>query len=161
MLEKEILENLLEKCFRYLSYRPRSEREMIRYLATKAKKNKKIDEKIINAVIFSLKQQKLINDDKFVAWWVETRSYFRPKGTYALRAELLAKGISKDTIDKYFEEEKIDEPELAKKVLLKKERILGGLNSEERFKKSISLLLRRGFPYSIAKKAFEEFNKTG
>jgi SOS response regulatory protein OraA/RecX len=48
---------------------------------------------------------------------------------------------------------------LAKKVLLKKERILNGLNSEERFKKSINLILRRGFSYGVAKNAFEEFNK--
>ena len=159
MDEKEILENLLEKCYRYLSYRPRSEREMTNYMLKKSARNKNIDEKIIAAAIERLKEQDLVNDDSFVAWWVDSRSAFRPKGPFALRGELLAKGISKDTIDRYFEDNKMDEADLAKKVLLKKERQLSSLEREEKFKKSMSLLLRRGFSYHVSKKAFEDFIK--
>lgn len=160
MNEKEILENLLEKCYRFISLRPRSEKEMIRYIEKKAGKNKKITEKITNDVVDRLKDQDYINDLKFVEWWVDSRSYFRPKGQFALKAELLAKGVSKETIYIYFEDNNINELDLAKKVLVGKRRVLGDLGSMEKYKKAISLLQRRGFSYSTSKKAIEDFIKT-
>jgi regulatory protein len=143
---------LLQKCYRFLSLRNRSEKEMRDYLD---KKTQKIT--IIDNIIDRLKEEGLIDDKKFIAWWVEQRSYFKPKGPFVLKQELLQKGINRDLIDQYFEENKIDELALAKQVLQKKQKTLTKFKKEEKFKKAIELLLRRGFSYDLAKKAFIRF----
>lgn len=160
--EKEILEDLLDRCYRLLSYRPRTEREIKDYLYRKFRKRKleKMDKdaflRLLKEVVERLKNEKLINDKEFIKWWVEQRSSFKPRGKFVLKRELFEKGVSGELIDRYFEENKLDEYTLAKKVLQKKKGQIENLSSKKRFKKGMGYLLRRGFPYSVAKKTFED-----
>lgn len=155
---KELLELLLQKCYRFLAVRQRTEQEIIDYLHKKMVKFKiKRPEKFVEIIIKRLKKENLVNDKKFIEWWVEQRSYFKPKGIFVLKQELLKKGVSKDLIDNFFEERSLDELELAKEALRKKEKVLKHLNREEKFKKAINFLLGRGFSYEVSKKAFEFF----
>lgn len=152
MEEKELIKILLDKCYRYLGVRLRSEHEIRLYL-----QKRKQPENIIEKIIDILKQKRFVNDREFVTWWVEQRSFHKQKGNMLLKNELLQKGISNDIITSVLEEEPIDELELAKKALSSKEKVLSRLNHEERYKKAILFLQRRGFSYSVSKKAFEEW----
>lgn len=161
MEEKELIELLLQKCYRFLSLRNRTEKEMRDYLQKKTQKNYVHVETghcpvstIINDVINRLKEEGLVDNKKFISWWVEQRSYFKPKGLFVLKKELLQKGINHDLIDQYFEENKIDELKLAKRALQKKAKVLKELKKEERYQKAISFLVRRGFSFETANKIF-------
>jgi len=164
MEEKELLENLRQKCYRFLSVRERSEKEIWEYLQRKIKRFKLDNQnKLINLLIQQLKEEGLIDDKKFIAWWVEQRGYFKPKGFFALKQELIQKGVNRDLIDQFFEENKINELELAKIALQKKSKTLKDLKKEELYKKAIGFLLRRGFSFELARKAFYsvfKFSKT-
>jgi len=152
---KELREKLLQKCYRYLSARNRSEKEMRDYLKKKIQRFKLDNpEELIEKIIQELKEKNLIDDKKFINWWVEQRSYFKPKGLFVLKQELLQKGINRDLINQVLEENKIDELELAKTALRKKARVLKGLKKEERYQKAISFLMRRGFSFETANKVF-------
>lgn len=147
---------LLEASFRYLKFRPRSEAEMMRYLQKKCEDWKAGEEKnkILNAVFDELKKRGLISDRLFVEWWVNERNLGKPRSVFLLKLELKNKGVSEDIIEEYFSEHIQDDLETAKKALIKKGRKI--LFSE---KKSIEFLLRRGYSYKIAFRAFEELNK--
>lgn len=155
MDKKQLLETLLQKCYRFLSLRNRTEKEMRDYLGKKIQRFKLNNpQELIEKAIQQLKEQDLIDDKKFIEWWVEQRSYFKPKGPFVLKQELLEKGVAHDLIRQYFEENKIDELALAKQVLQKKQKTLVNLEKEEKFKKASEFLMRRGFSYELAKKTF-------
>ncbi len=73
----------------YLSFRPRSEREITDYF-----RRKKVDPELASAVVARLKRINLINDEDFARFWVENRQNFRARGVRALRSELRTKGLS-------------------------------------------------------------------
>lgn len=155
----EIEEILFNRAAHYIRLRERSEKEMDAYLQKKIKiyylSEKEINE-LVQKIISRLKELDLLNDKRFIEWWVGQRSYFKPRGSYLLRQELQQKGADRDEISFYFEDNKIDELLLAKEALAKKMRSLETLSLKESEKKALSFLMRRGFSFSIAKKAFEE-----
>jgi len=156
MGDKELFEKLLQKCYRFISLRNRTEKEIKDYLSKKAQRYKiQNPNELIDKVVQQLKEEGLIDDKKFIEWWVEQRSYFKPKGTFILKQELLQKGINRDLIDQYFEENKIDELSLAKIALQKKVKVLKELKKEERYQKAISFLVRRGFSFETANKVVQ------
>lgn len=136
-MAEDRLQKLLDKIYRFLAIRPRSEKELFNYL----KKKKALPaetEKIFNL----LKQQNLLNDSAFAEWWIDQRATFRPKGKIALKAELKQKGISEEIINLALAE--IDEFALAKKALEKK------TNLDKQ--KLINFLSYRGFSWGTIKK---------
>lgn len=162
MTTAELIEVLYQKSIRFIARRPRSEKEMREYLAKKTNRYHLADlglsdDIIIEAIGNLLKEKNLINDEEFISWWVEQRSYFRPKGERALRAELYKKGIDRALIDEYFEENLIDEISLAIEVLKKKSRAILANPTDTQYKKAITLLIARGFSFETAKKAFEQW----
>lgn len=162
-LNNEDLFNLIvQKCYRFLSIRNRTEKEIEDYLNKKVQRYKISNQKeLIRKIIQRLKEENFINDEKFIEWWVEQRSYFKPKGIFVLRRELLNKGIVKELIDDFFEKNGTDEFKLAKNAILKKEKFFKKIDEKERYKKTIDFLIRRGFSYTLAKKAFAECFKKG
>ncbi len=152
MEENELIRLLLDKCFRYLAVRPRSEHEMRLYL-----QKRKQSETIIEKTMVILKEKGFVNDGEFVTWWVEQRSFHKQKGNILLKNELLQKGVNKDIIAQVLEDKPIDEVELAKNALVSKGKMLSHFRDGEQYKKAISFLQRRGFSYTVSKKAFEEW----
>ena len=165
------VEKLVDKALRFLSFRPRSEKEVRDYLWKKARR-KKVgllsfqsptlgnSGSLIDEVIVRLKDLGYVDDKAFVSWWLEQRIRFRPRGKMLLRSELFAKGIDRDLIEeelsKYSTE---DELSWAKRVLEKrvsrwdnksdfKSKRKVGLGREER-KKLSSHLARRGFTWEV------------
>lgn len=88
---------------RYLSFRPRSTREIRDHLKRKLEKGEYVEpDKILGEVIKKLTKLGLIDDEEFAKWWVGQRQKFKPRGERLLRAELHAKGIDREIIDGRF-----------------------------------------------------------
>lgn len=150
---KDSRDKLYNKALKFLSYRPRSEKEMRDYLEKKGG-----DTKIVEEITGKLKKQNLVDDHAFTTWWIEQRSRFRPKGRYLLWLELLKKGIKKEIIeDSLFSEKK--ELALAKKAARKKVKSYKNLEPLEFRRKMTAFLARRGFNWEVIKKVLEEILK--
>ena len=133
-------QELLDKVFRFLSYRPRSAKEIQDYLKKKTPSEKKSLE-----IIKRLKEMKLFNDQEFCQWWIEQRNTFRPRGKRALWYELRQKGID-EKLAKPMIEEMVNELDLAKKVLKKK----NGTRTQ-----LTGFLARRGFSWQTIKEVLK------
>jgi len=142
---------LVFRCVEFIKIRPRTEKEIHIYLY-----RKKAPQQTIEEVISILKDKNLIDDVSFVPWLVDQRTYFKKKGIRAIQAELTQKGVSRDIINDFFSTYKSDEAPLAVEALSKIHKKLEVEMPKKRFEKAISHLLRRGFSYAVAKKAFEQ-----
>lgn len=168
LIFKNEFQKLLDKVLRLISHRPRSEKEVRDYLKKKIWKlefgnwkfhKSKVDvkKKLIDEVMRALKKQKLIDDKAFVAWWVEQRSTFRPRGKFGLTMELRQKGIDKTIIKKAID--KVDELSLATKLAQKKLKAYKNLTREEFYQKMTAFLSRRGFSWETIKTVIDEISK--
>ena len=161
METKELVDRLFDRCYRLIARRPRSRKEVEDYIKRKAFRLKRVFkvEEIISLTIKRLEEQGLVNDTEFVSWWVEQRTYFRPKGIRALKQELLKKGMSKQVIDNYLDDNPVDEKKMAIQVLSKRWPRFQTLPLDQRAQKAQRFLLSRGFSYETAKKTFALLEK--
>ncbi len=148
----------LNRCYFYLKHRPRTEKEIYFYLFKKSKKYK-ISQKDIQNIILELKKRLYIDDSKFIDWFVSKRLSNKPKAVFIIKSELKRLGIKDELIREYFDENTIDEFELAVKTLERIKRRFINLEPVKKREKQISYLSSRGFKYDDIKKAVEEFNK--
>lgn len=135
-------DRLFAKAFKLLSYRPRTVQE-IKLRLKKISDSSKLIKKVIDRLI----KENLLNDQEFTSWWIDQRTRFKPKGNFALKAELFQKGVNRDIISSNLltpSQEKI----LAKKVLTSKH-----LLSKP---KAIQRLKYRGFSSSVIYKIIDE-----
>lgn len=155
-------QKLWEKALKFLSFRPRSEKEIRHYLV-----KKKVDEEEIRWVMDKLKEQGYINDEEFARWWIEQRQTFRPKGWRVLKQELRQKGVSQAIIEgignpfagQAGQESGISELEMARRLAQKKYARFQNLPREKLFQKMGQSLLRRGFTWETVKKTIDEILK--
>ena len=75
--------NLLDSALKILSLRPHSKQEVIKFLRKKTK-----DDTLINQIIEKLEKAKLINDEEFGKWLIESRSRSKPRGVRLLKQEI-------------------------------------------------------------------------
>lgn len=143
---------VFNRVLRFLSFRPRSEKEVLDYLRKKG-----VGEETQKMVIDKLKKLEFLNDERFASWLLEKRSCDQPRGKNQLKIELLRKGIDKETADDILtqrtEEEELS---LAKKLITKKLFRLANLPPEEKRKKLYSFLVGRGFEWEIVKEAVDK-----
>lgn len=156
---------LLDRAINFLSYRPRSEKEVKDYLIktiSKLENLKWSDAKesfLPDLTIQKLKNYSYINDNEFAKWWVESRSRTKPKGRRHIEAELKRKGIAQDIIEKVLPNNVTTDIDLALKVLEKKRPKLLKLQLREAQKKAYYYLGSRGFDFETIKEAFAIFQK--
>ncbi|OGK63103.1 hypothetical protein A2334_00085 [Candidatus Roizmanbacteria bacterium RIFOXYB2_FULL_38_10] len=153
-MNQQQISKALSLAYFYLKFRPRTEQEIVRYLEKKSIRFH-FSEVVIKTTIETLKEQGFINDKKFVELYVENRILLKPKGIFLLRYELAKLGIAKDLIEEYFSTSQTEDLTLAEDVLRRRINTYAALDSKTRFKKAVSFLLRRGFSYDIAKKAYQ------
>ena len=146
-------EKLFQKAIKFISIRPRSQKEILSYLQKKSSK-----QKLQDLALKELKRLGLIDDQAFVDWWLEQRATFRPKGKRALKMELRVKGIESELIELNLAE-KVDEEDLAARSAHKKLTVLKNLPWEIQREKLISFLSRRGFNWSVIKKILDEIRQ--
>jgi regulatory protein len=148
LLERDSFRKAYNRALHFLSYRPRSEAEMRRYL-----QGKKIPPAIEVEVMERLTSTGLLDDQAFASYWVENRESFNPRGRHALRYELRQKGLSEETITLALED--IDEEDSAYRALINRAGRIPPLDRGSFRKKLGSFLRRRGFSYEAINAALE------
>lgn len=149
----ELFEKYYTYALKFLSYRPRSEKELVDAL-TKKKSPPEISEKIIQL----LKEQRFLNDDEFTKWWIEQRTSFKPRSKRVLSLELKQKGIAQELITKYLvetQETAVNDLEQALRVVQKSMKRYRSLEKEELYQKLGGSLARKGFSWDVIKRAIE------
>jgi len=134
------IDQAYRSALRYLSYRPRTQQEIRRYL-----QGKDISEEIVGFVLERLVDQKYLNDLEFSHAWVEHRTLHNPKGRRALHYELQQKGLAKTDIDQALND--LDEESLAWQAVMNRLPQWQGLDEWTLRKKLTGYLGRRGFDY--------------
>lgn len=142
---------LLLSAQRFLSFRPRSEKEIRDHLKRKLEKSDFTEpEKILDSVIIKLQKYGLVNDEEFATWWVQQRQKFRPRGERILRSELHAKGIDRNIIDEQLRAYDSPAGEIAK-VAQKKLASFSKLPPLQFRRKMGEYLARRGYDWDEIK----------
>ena len=167
-IEKLIKENEAGKLFdaslRFLSYRPRSEKEVKDFLAKKTARVENIkfteasQSPVISQIITRLKQQSFLDDEEFAEWWVKARTSSQPKGPYLIKRELTGKGIDKEIIEKAISKIK-NQTELGRNVIEKKIKTWEKLTNLEFKNKIYQHLARRGFDSAAIKEVIAQIVK--
>lgn len=152
--ENEFLK-VYDRVLKFLSFRPRSEKELEDYFHRQA-----VGEKTKKMVLAKLKHLGFINDKEFARWWVEQRTVFRPKGKRAIEMELRQKGVPQEIItNNQLLISNSDERELAKRAVSKKLKVWENYPQEIIRKKLSAYLLRRGFSWETIEKVIDEMEK--
>jgi regulatory protein len=144
LLDDNTLQQAMDTSLNFLSYRPRSEREVRSNL-----QRKKIPEALIERVMERLKRSGLVDDSAFARFWTENRASFSPRGERAIKAELRQKGVETDVIQTAVGSAELDEESNAYTVALKKARSLRGLDQRAFWQRLSGHLARRGFGYDV------------
>jgi len=144
------VEEAYNRALDYMSYRPRSQAEIVTYLQRHDTPDTQAEE-----VIERLKAAGLVNDEAFAQFWVENREQFRPRGPRALRYELQRKGIGREAIDQALEG--VDPLAGAYQAAARKAQQLSHLDQPEFFRKLVDYLARRGFDYDVAKEVTNRY----
>lgn len=145
---------------KFLSYRPRSEKEVRDNLVKKSfGRGSGPSEATIELIIKKLREQKFLNDREFAKWWVEQRTLVKPMGKRLIKLELNRKGIDKELIDEVFdgiEDIVHNELEMVRKLVQRKISKYRGLDRQKIYQKLGGFLSRRGFDYDTIKKTIDE-----
>jgi len=154
MDESVIFDRYFNLSLRFISYRPRSKKEVFNYLKEKSKKAPHLDEKVIAKIMQRLVDLKFIDDLEFAKFWIRSRK----KGFKILKFELIQKGISKEIIEKAVSEFdlKAKEDDLIEKLIEKKKKSLSKYPKQKAYEKLFSFLLRKGFDYDAIRKSLKE-----
>lgn len=131
-------ERLLAAAIRFVSFRPRSEKELRDFCAKTLKHHHTTAPIVVERVLVRMKDYGYVDDKKFTEWWVGQRTSFKPKGKRMIAMELRAKGIHTPEIT-------IDERALARKAVERKLVIWKTLPLTAKKKKLYDFLFRRGF----------------
>ena len=150
MDESLVFDRYFNLSLRFLSYRPRSELEVYKYLLEKSKKVNNLNEQIIAKIIHRLIELKFIDDLEFARFWITNRK----KGLKFLKIELVQKGVSRETIEEALVGFDIAEKEdsLILKLIEKKKRTRLSIEKKKAYEKMVAYLLRKGFNYDQIKK---------
>lgn len=138
-------EIIYNRTLRFLSFRPRSEKEVIDYLL-----KKETEKEYVNKILNKLKEYKFVDDLGFAKWWIENKK----KGQRLLTFELKQKGIAKEII-----EEAVSSLDIAKKEevlinkLIEKKWRSAAKTPEKAYERLMRYLMGKGFDYDDAKKA--------
>lgn len=143
---RDHIQKAFQSAVNYLSYRIRSEHEVISYLS-----EKEWEQAVIDEVMHKLREYRYVDDEEYAKAFVRTQMNVSKKGPDVIRTELLNKGISeKDqqtALSQYRNDlQRENAEEWASKTLKKSK---GSM--KEAKQKTIQFLVRKGFSMSLAK----------
>lgn len=148
--EKQIFLEIRERALLLLAKRAHSKYELKQKLI-----QKKFDKEKIPSVLDNLQKEGYLNDLEFAKVFANERILRGKSGPIKIKAELMAKGISRENVEEvinlFFPSEENDESALL--VAQKKYNQLQKRNLESHVlkQKLYSFLLARGFSYEVAK----------
>lgn len=150
---------------RYLSFRPRSEKEIRDYL-----RKKKVQESLVEIIITKLKEQKFLNDEEFARIWIESRMRFKPRSMKLIKIELSQKGVPKEIIEAIIQNSEFplheanriqNDEAMVRKLIEKKIGKYKNLPRQEVYRKLGRVLVQKGFGWDTIKRGIDEFLKKG
>jgi regulatory protein len=132
--------------YRFLNYKPRSEKEVITKL-----REKKISQNSISDVISSLKSLNYLDDKQYAKLYIEEKLRYKPEGRRLLEMKLNRKGLEKETVQNIMEENYSEETEIKKieDLLIKYEKKVKAKSHIEKKQKCFRYLLSKGFDYEL------------
>lgn len=149
--QSDVYERLVGVGIRFVSFRPRSEKEIRDFLLKKLTTSHTIAPIIFDHVIERLRELGYVDDKKFAAWWIEQRTGRKPKGKKFIERELQQKGITADVA--------IDEKTLARRAVEKKRVLWKSLPYLVKKKKLSDFLYRQGFDWETISGIMSEANE--
>jgi regulatory protein len=156
---------LYARSLEYCLMRPHSARELRDYLYRKTRTTKVrsrttgelkdrlgVSQEVTTRVFDRLVEKGYIDDEKFTRYWVENRSLTKGASRRKLQAELRAKGVENDIIERFLSDSsRSDESEIQKIITKKRARY-----PDEQ--KLMQYLARQGFSYDDIKSALEKID---
>lgn len=148
----------LTAALRFLSYRPRTVKEMERRLEGR------FAAPVVNRTITYLQDLKYLDDASFCVQWIGSRERRRPRGSRALRQELRRLGVEQHLIEEALEG--MDETASACNAGRRQASKLAAQgNTPQEFRQKLTpFLQRRGFSYGTTREAigqlWSELQKT-
>lgn len=138
----------------YLSYKPRTKRELQKRLQRFAG-----DSEIVDALLEEFSRSGLINDLQYATAFISSRYRVKGHGPSRLRSDLIRKGISRSTIEealKQLDEEEIEQraQELLRRQWPKYRKLT---DDRVRKRRAVAFLQRSGYPVSVALEVFNSF----
>ncbi len=160
-MDNPYYEKLINAALRFVSYRPRSEKEFTDFLTKKLAKWKVSGSILIKKVIDRMRELGYVDDRVFASWWLDQRMTFKPAGRRLIAFELMRKGISRDIIDEAFLHQREEKPlfneiDEAKKSIKKKIVLWERMPLIEQKKKLYTFLAQRGFSSDTIRKIIDE-----
>jgi regulatory protein len=152
----DIYQKYLNKALRFLSYRSRSEKEVVDYL-----QKKQTPEEIKEQIMTFLRERRFVNDEEFARGWIDQRMRVNAKARRVIEMELKQKGVSQEIITNAFLNSQlstlnsISDLDTAKKLVSKKIDRYRHLPKQELYQKLGGFLARKGFDWETIKKAIE------
>jgi regulatory protein len=144
----------------FVSYRPRSSKEVLDKLAKKS-----CERDLAIQIVDLLKDQHLLNDVEFARMYVRDRLKGKPMGKALLRKKLMEKGISFQLSERVLREYVTEEDEEAAAKTLVTRKMKSGasrfskMDPLARQKRLLAYLLQRGFSFEIASKTARSLNR--
>jgi len=148
-MEQNTYERLMAAALRYVSFRPRSRKELQDFLVRTLKRHHTTADACIENVMIRLEEMGYVNDTAFAAWWIRQRTAVTPKGISYIRQELSRKGIDPDVIAHHIRYASVSEHEGARMIVERKKKVWERLAQPERKKKIFGLLARRGYSAEV------------
>lgn len=156
ILIAEELNKVIGHALNFLSYRQRSEKEVYDHL-----KRKGYEDFFIKQAIDYCLNNNYLNDKLFAESFIKDKININNYGSQRIRYELIAKGISKNTIEKVLDIDKDQEFEVAKQLAYKKLKSYKGQDYNSIYRKLGGFLQRKGYSYDIVSKVLKEVLNKG
>lgn len=164
--EVSLYSKLLNSALNFLSFRPRSKREVSTNLKSKiykilGKGDVDLAGRLENQVTSKVEDLGYLNDGEFARWWVGQRVGGKnPRGPALIKRELFSKGINREIIEDSFKEFKeVVSPDNLATMLIKKGRLLKKRPLIEQRRKLYDFLLRRGFGFDVVRASVDKYLK--
>lgn len=155
--EQANLQKVTNKVLDYIAIRPRSTKEVERYMEKKGLEDLKEE------VLLYLNERKYLDDDEFTKWYVENRVSFGVHGPNKIKAELTKLGVSSSTIGKVIKEaleDKESQEEQMDTIVAYITKIAPRIKAKDKYElqnKIFSRLAGRGFQYEDIKRGYRMY----
>ncbi len=145
------LNEAIKVAINFISYRPRTLKEIKDKLISKD-----FSSEVIEETIDFLVKSNYINDEDFAYRWAEERIVSKKLSKNLVKFELKAKGISDELIERTFDMLEIDEVENACNFLRNKFLKVKSKDSLDA-NKLLKILLSKGYSFNDSKRAIKKF----
>jgi regulatory protein len=150
LLAADDVDRATEQALTFLSYRPRSEREVRDRLRKGG-----YGQETIDLVVTRLYGWRYLDDADFARRWVENRGAQRPRGGRLLQQELRQKGIDPETAREVIAEADLDEDSAAEALARRRIAAYVGEDPVVVRRKVGAYLARRGYGFDVARAAMD------